>query len=310
MGNQCFLCPRACGARRDAGETGFCGMTAEIRVARAALHPFEEPPISGTRGSGTVFFAGCSLRCIYCQNQAIQPANAGEVLDPIALSRLFLYLQDAGAHNINLVTPTHYADGVAKALRAVKAELKIPVVYNCGGYESVQTLQMLDGLVDVYMPDFKYVAEHLALAYSNAPRYAEHATAALLEMYRQTGKVHFDENGMMTRGVLVRHLVLPGSREDSIAVLERIAEVLPTGNILLSLMRQYTPSFAPPTAPRALKRRVTSFEYEKVAARAEELGFLGFLQDKASAQSSYTPNFGEQDLLREFLHKEGHGAQK
>ena len=301
MEKRCFLCPRGCGAERDAGKTGFCGMDAQIRVARAALHPFEEPPVSVERGSGTVFFTGCSLRCIFCQNSAIRTPESGEILSVRRLADLFLYLQERGAENINLVTPTHYADGVAAALRIAKPHLHIPVVYNCGGYERVETLRHLAGLVDVYLPDFKYVSSALSAAYSAAPDYAEVATVALAEMVAQTGKVQFDARGKMTRGVMVRHLVLPGCRADSLAVLEKIAATVPIADIRLSLMRQYTPDFAPENAPKSLKRRVTSFEYESVMARATQMGFEGFFQGKEAASAAYTPNFEEKDLLREFL---------
>ena len=301
MEKRCFLCPRSCGAPREAGVLGFCGTDAQIRVARAALHPFEEPPISVERGSGTVFFTGCSLRCIFCQNSAIRAPESGVALSPELLAELFLFLQEKGAENINLVTPTHYADGVAAALRLAKPRLQIPVVYNCGGYERVKTLQALAGLVDVYLPDFKYVSSELSAAYSTAPDYAEVATAAVAEMYRQVGAVHFDARGKMTRGVMLRHLVLPGCRTDSLAVLEHVAKTLPVPEIRLSLMRQYTPDFAPESAPKNLKRRVTSFEYESVMARAVELGFEGFFQGREAASAAYTPNFKEKDLLREFL---------
>ncbi len=301
MENRCFLCPRGCGADRTAGGLGFCAMDGEIRVARAALHPFEEPPISMERGSGTVFFTGCSLRCVFCQNSAIRTPESGKILSMEQLADLFLFMQERGAENINLVTPTHYASGVAEAMRIAKPHLHIPVVYNCGGYERVETLRLLAGLVDVYLPDFKYVSSELSLAYSAAPDYAEVATAALREMYRQTGAVQFDARGKMTRGVMVRHLVLPGCRADAIAVLERVAATLPVADIRLSLMRQYTPDFAPEDAPKNLKRRVTSFEYDSVMARAAELGFEGFFQGKEAASAAYTPNFEERDLLREFL---------
>lgn len=301
MEKRCFLCPRSCGAARDAGKVGFCGVDAQIRVARAALHPFEEPPISLERGSGTVFFTGCSLRCIFCQNSAIRAPEAGKVLSAERLAELFLFLQEKGAENINLVTATHYADSVAAALRLAKPRLQIPVVYNCGGYERVETLRALAGLVDVYLPDFKYVSSALSAAYSSAPDYAAVATAALAEMFAQMGRVQFDARGKMTRGVMVRHLVLPGCRTDSLAVLERIAQTVPRSDIRLSLMRQYTPDFAPADAPKNLKRRVTSFEYESVMARAEEMGFEGFFQGKEAASAAYTPNFEERDLLREFL---------
>ena len=301
MENRCFLCPRGCGVDRTDGKLGFCAMDGETRVARAALHPFEEPPISMEQGSGTVFFTGCSLRCIFCQNSAIRTPESGKILTVEQLAELFLFLQERGAENINLVTPTHYASGVAEALRIAKPKLRIPVVYNCGGYERVETLRLLSGLVDVYLPDFKYISTELSAAYSAAPDYAEVATAALAEMVAQTGEVQFDTHGKMTRGVIVRHLVLPGCRADSMAVLERVAETVPVADIRLSLMRQYTPDFAPEDAPKNLKRRVTSFEYDSVMARAVELGFEGFFQGKEAASAAYTPNFEERDLLREFL---------
>ena len=288
----CMLCPRQCNADRERGEVGYCAMPAEVRVARAALHPFEEPPISGTRGSGTVFFVGCSLRCIFCQNSAIRSPDRGKPFSVTELSELFLSLQREGAHNINLVTPTHYADKIAAALSAVRERLTIPVVYNCGGYERVETLRLLDGLVDIYLPDFKYSSDALSNAYSAAPDYSEYATAALAEMLRQTGEVQFDENGLMTRGVMVRHLVLPGSRKDSMAVLEMIAKAGPVSKIRLSLMRQYTPEFAAPTAPGSLHRKLTTFEYQSVQDLAVELGFLGFSQGADAAGTSFTPDFG------------------
>lgn len=301
MKNGCCLCPRCCGVHRDAGERGACGMLATPRVARAALHPFEEPPISGTRGSGTVFFVGCSLGCIFCQNKAIRAAEVGREMDEEALVRLFLALQEAGAHNVNLVTATHFADRVARALRAAKPLLRVPVVWNSGGYERVETLRMLEGLVDIYLPDFKYLSPALSRAYSHATDYAERASAALCEMVRQTGAVRFDADGMMISGTMVRHLVLPGCRADSIAVLEHIASILPVSDIRLSLMRQYTPAFAPPDAPKNLHRRVTSFEYDTVMARAVELGFEGFFQGKESADASFTPDFEERDILDEIF---------
>ncbi len=310
MEKPCELCPRRCRALRHAGEVGYCGMSDAVRVARAALHPFEEPPISGTRGSGAVFFVGCSLGCIYCQNRAIRAPHAGKALSAEALSELFLYLQERGAHNINLVTPTHFADSVAHALARVKPRLQIPVVCNCGGYERVRTLRLFKGLVDVYLPDFKYASPALASACSAAPDYAEHAALALQEMYAQTGAVRFDANGLMTKGIMVRHLVLPGCRTDSVAVLERIAETLPVEDIRLSLMRQYTPDFTPEDAPKHLLRRVTSFEYDSVAQRALSLGFEGFFQQKESATASYTPDFSCAELLEDFLNNPRNGVKK
>ena len=297
----CRLCPRLCGADRAAGERGTCGMPAELVVARAALHPFEEPPISGTRGSGTVFFTGCGLGCVFCQNRALR-ANSlekplGKVLDEAALAELFVRLQDAGAHNINLVTATHYTDRVARALEHAKPQLHVPVIWNSSGYERVETLRRLEGLVDVYLPDFKYHSPQVSKACANAPDYATVTTAALVEMHRQVGAIAFDDDGMLRGGVLVRHLVLPGYRQDSIAALRALAETLPVGDVRLSLMRQYTPEFTPADAPRSLLRRVTSFEYECVLREAMRLGFEGYFQQKESASAAFTPNFEDSGLL-------------
>ena len=309
MEKGCHLCPRECGAKRDLGERGYCRMGSKVRVARAALHPFEEPPISGTRGSGTVFFTGCSLGCIFCQNKAIRPCESGRELSEEELAALFLFVQGAGAHNVNLVTPTHFADRVAAALRMAKPHLHIPVVYNCGGYERVETLRMFSGLVDVYLPDFKYVSPTLSASYSAAPDYAKVATKALSCMYEQVGAVRYDADGMLKSGITVRHLVLPGCREDSVAVLDAIAKTLPVSEILLSLMRQYTPDFAPADAPRNLRRRLTSFEYDYVMAHAQTLGFEGFFQGRDAASAAFTPNFEERDLLDDFLNKCADGAK-
>lgn len=289
--SHCTLCPRRCGVDRAGGQLGVCRMPADIYLARAALHPYEEPPVSGTRGSGTLFFAGCSLRCVFCQNKAVSRGPAGRVVTPAELADEMRALVRAGAHNINLVTATHYADAVADVLRAVRPELGVPVVWNTGGYETVETLRMLDGLVDVYLPDFKYVSPELSAACSGAADYAKYAAAALAEMYRQTGPVRFDENGLMTRGVLVRHLVLPGCRADSEAVLRRVAELVPAADIRLSLMRQYTPDFADENAPAFLRRRVTTFEYERLLELADTLGFTGYSQSRSAATAAYTPEF-------------------
>ena len=289
---KCKLCPRNCGADRTAGKIGVCGMTAEMRIARAALHRFEEPPISGTRGSGTVFFVGCPLRCVFCQNRDISHgAEYGVAVTPQELARIFLELEAQGAHNINLVTPTHFADGIAEALRLARPELHIPVVYNTSGYEKVGTLQMLEGLVDIYMPDFKYMSPELSARYSAAPDYPAVATDALKEMFRQVGRPQFSPDGLLTRGVLVRHLVLPGCRADSLAVLRHLRTLFVPEDVLLSLMSQYTPEFAADAPDRNLHRRLTRFEYESVAALARELDFRGFFQERSSASAAYTPDF-------------------
>lgn len=288
----CELCPRRCGIDRAAGEIGICGQGAEMRIARAALHPFEEPSVSGTRGSGTVFFVGCSLGCVFCQNRKISRSQeTGEIVSPADLAEVFLRLEGEGAHNINLVTPTHFADGVIEALACVKSRLTIPVLYNTSGYERVETLRRLEGLVDIYMPDFKYADPALAEKLSSAPDYPQAVEAALLEMYRQVGAYELDGEGILRRGLLVRHLVLPGFRKDSLAVLDRLAALFPKRDILVSLMSQYTPDFAADASVSSLHRRLTRFEYESVVERVRELGFEGYLQEKSSASASYTPDF-------------------
>ena len=290
--SKCFLCPRMCGADRQAGERGVCGEGNEIRIARAALHMFEEPPISGERGSGTVFFSGCSLRCVFCQNKAIsRGGDGGRQVSPRELADVFFELRDMGAHNINLVTPTHFAEGVIEALELARPTLGIPVVYNTSGYERVETLRRFEGLVDIYLPDFKYASGELARKYSAAPDYPETAKAAICEMYRQVGKYSYGEDGMLRRGVVVRHLVLPSARRDSIAVLDRLSSIAPKSDILLSLMSQYTPEFAADSPYSELRRKVTSFEYDSVLEYALSLGFEGFMQGRASATAKYTPDF-------------------
>ncbi len=290
---ECYLCPRLCGARREAGEYGFCAQGAEMKISRAYLHMFEEPVISGACGSGTIFFSGCSLRCVFCQNRAISRAESdtGKVVTIRELADIMLSLKEKGAHNINLVTPTHFADKIAKALSIVKGKLSIPVVYNSSGYERVETLRMLDGLVDVYMPDIKYASSEIAELYSSAPDYAEAAYAAIAEMVRQTGAPVIDSDGLMKKGTLVRHLVLPSHRNDSIEVLRRLAAAVEPHMILLSLMSQYTPEFALDSPHKNLHRRLTSFEYDSVLAVAQRLGFNGFSQKRASATADYTPKF-------------------
>lgn len=292
----CDLCPRACGVSRADGETGYCGEGDSLRVARIAPHYFEEPPISGTRGSGTVFFSGCSLRCVFCQNRDIsRRGGAGEKMSEEELYEAILTLQSQGVHNVNLVTPTHFLHRIISLLERLKAkgELKIPVVYNSSGYESLLSLKKLDGLVDIYMPDLKYFSSELSQKYSYAPDYFEVASKAIREMLRQVGKVRFSSNEpeILSRGVIVRHLVLPSCRKDSIAVLEGLSELVSPKDILLSLMSQYTPEFAMNSPYKELHRRITNFEYSSVVSKAEELGFDGFIQSRDSASSKFTPDF-------------------
>ncbi len=288
---ECHLCPRECGVDRVT-TLGFCGQPNEIRIAKAAFHRFEEPPISGTRGSGTVFFCGCSLRCEFCQNKKISRATSdGRSVTPSELAEIFFSLEREGAHNVNLVTPTHFSDGVREALLLAKPHLTIPVVYNTSGYERVEVLRRLEGLVDIYLPDFKYISPALSEKYSSAPDYAEVCEQALLEMFRQVGRFEMNADGLLVRGVMVRHLVLPSARKDSIAVLDRLAALLPKDEFLLSLMSQYTPEFATDSPYRELHRRLTAFEYDSVLEHAQSLGFLGFMQGRTSASTKYTPDF-------------------
>lgn len=293
--SKCTACPRACGADRDA-HRGYCGQTNAFRIARAALHLWEEPCISGTKGSGTVFFSGCNLGCVFCQNYRVSHRGQGIEISADELIRRMLDLQEQGAHNINLVTPTHYAEQLVPVLDKVKPQLHIPIAYNTGGYEKGQTLELLAPYVDIWMPDFKFGDAQIAKDYAGAADYPEVASRAIAKMYELAGGVQFDADGMMTRGVLVRHLVLPGCRKDSMAVLDRLAGIVPVQEIRLSLMSQYTPEFATDAPFANLHRRVTSFEYESVMAHAEKLGFIGYMQQRDSATAKYTPEFEGEDV--------------
>ena len=286
----CALCPRRCGVDRTAGQVGVCGVTDTLRVARIAPHMWEEPPISGSRGSGTVFFTGCSLRCIFCQNRTISREGMGKTYTEEELTAAILSLRDQGVHNINFVTPTHYTSTIARILERIKPTLGIPVVWNCGGYESVETLRLLEGLVDIYLPDFKYFSPDLSRDYSSAPDYPAIATEAVQEMYRQTGP-YTEEKDLAKRGAIIRHLVLPGCRADSMNVLRHIASILPPAEIRISVMRQYTPDFAADAPYKNLHRRVTDFEYTSVLDEAARLGLVGFSQGKDAATKAYTPDF-------------------
>ena len=291
--SKCLMCPRACVVDREYGERGFCRVSNKYVIGSADLHFYEEPCISGTNGSGAIFFSGCNLRCIFCQNRNISRAIFGKEYSEDELVFKMLELQERGAHNINLVTPTPYSIFLAKTLEKAKKDLKIPIVYNCGGYESLEALRTLDGLIDIYLPDFKYFDDEIAKKYSLAPDYAKFAGRALIEMHRQVGKLTLDEKGIATRGLIVRHLVLPAHREDSKAALKYLSELLPVEDVTLSLMRQYTPDFADENAPKNLKRRLTSFEYDDVLNYALSLGFNGFSQGKESAKTDFTPTFSK-----------------
>lgn len=290
---KCTLCPRMCGADRAAGERGYCGMGAELTAARAALHYWEEPCISGESGSGAVFFSGCVMRCAYCQNYGISSENNGKVITVERLAEIFLELREQGALNINLVNPTHFVPQIISALELSKARgLDIPIVYNSGGYERVETLKMMEGLVDVYLPDVKYFSEELSRSLSSAPRYFDTAMAAVEEMVRQTGAPALSEDGILKRGTVVRHLVLPNCYKDSIEVIKRVGERF-GGRILFSLMSQYTPFGRVKTDPALskLNRRITTFEYRKALDAVIDAGLEGYMQEKSSAREEYTPEF-------------------
>ena len=292
----CIQCPRRCGVDRARGEYGKCGVSSTIRIARAALHLWEEPAVSGSRGSGTIFFSGCNLRCVYCQNYDVSHSGKGREITPEQLGEIMLELLSQGAHNINLVTPTHFADRIIQVLRTVKKKLYIPVIYNTSGYERPETIDRLEGLIDVYMPDLKYYSASLSRDYSGAADYFVVARTAILRMQKQVGSPVLDENGLSRSGVIVRHLVQPGCRKDSIELMHQLGTMFHPGDILLSLMSQYTPDFAQNCVFDNLHRRVTTLEYETVLNEAMKLNFDGFYQNKSSATAAFTPSF-EGDLL-------------
>ena len=286
----CTLCPRACHADR-LNSAGFCGVGANLCVAKAMLHQWEEPCLSGKNGSGALFFSGCTLRCIYCQNYKISHDCFGREISEERLREIILGLEEQGAETIEFVTASQYIPTLAAVLAKMRNEIKVPTVFNCGGYESVESLRMLDGLIDIYLPDIKYYSDELAARYSKAPHYFETALKAVREMIRQVGAPSYAlDAAILQKGVIIRHLVLPGCRQDSIRLLEKLAEEPGRDNFLISLMSQYTP-FYKAKEIKELNRRVTSFEYDSVLDRARELGFNGFMQERSSAREEYTPTF-------------------
>lgn len=295
--HRCRICPRACGADRAAGHTGYCGADDKLVVARAALHHWEEPCLSGApedaRGSGTVFFSGCALRCCYCQNYPISQQGVGKAITAQHLAEIFLRLQQNGARNLNLVTATQYLPWVLEALDSARsAGLSLPVVYNTGGYETVETVKALDGYVDVWLADFKYASPDLSDRFSSARDYPAVAEAALRQMLIQTGAPVYDAEVFLQRGVIVRHLALPGCTEDSFAVLQTLARLRKETGIpfVPSLMSQFTPFYK--AAEHGLGRRITTYEYRKVIDEAIRLGLTdGYMQEKSSAREEYTPPF-------------------
>ena len=288
----CTLCPRRCGADRTNGQLGFCRQPDKIYAARAAAHYWEEPVISGSFGSGAVFFSGCTLRCAFCQNGVISQENFGRELSRKELRAAFERLIDEGCQNINLVTPTHFLPSI---LPALTPKLPVPVVYNCGGYESVETLRELDGLIDIYLPDFKYSDAALAKELSAAPEYPQIASAAILEMYRQVGGAVIEDE-QMTRGVIIRHLVLPGCIDNSLGVLDWIADHFPKKDVLVSLMSQYVPMGHAKQMP-PYDRRITQDEYDAVLSYLYLLELdNGYTQDFSAASADYIPEFNLEGL--------------
>lgn len=287
----CTLCPRACGVNRLSGNTGYCRSGFSIKAAKAFLHMWEEPCISGTRGSGAVFFSRCNLHCVFCQNYAISQTDYGKNMSADALAEIFLNLQSQGAHNINLVSPTPYIVQIKNALVIAKAQgLKIPVIYNSNGYDATSALQLLTGLIGIYLPDLKYYEHNLALKYSHAPDYFYFAARAILEMYKQVGSPVFSTGGLIEKGLIIRHLLLPGHSEDTKKILTWIRNNLP-GDVYVSIMAQYTPLYQAAQFPE-LNTKITVKEYEEVIDYFFELGLEnGYVQDYTSARQKYVPTF-------------------
>ena len=284
----CRLCGRECGIDRTKGNVGVCKMTDKMKIARASLHRWEEPPVSAVNGSGTVFFTGCSLGCVFCQNRDISRGGFGREVTPRELSDIFIKLQNEGAHNINLVTPTHYAPGIREALILAKSRgLSVPIVYNTASYDSVSTLKMLDGIVDIYLPDFKYLYEKTAAEYSSAGNYTKVAKEAIREMYRQSGSPVI-ENGIMKKGIIARILLLPNHIAEAKLILKYLYSEYGDG-IYISLMNQYTPM---PNMKSPLDRKVTHAEYRELVGYAERLGVKNcFIQEFGTASESFIPQF-------------------
>lgn len=284
----CNICPRNCNVDRTS-QMGFCSVGDSIRVSKAMLHHWEEPCISGENGSGAIFFSGCNLRCCYCQNYKISTQTFGKDITIEHLANIMISLQEQGANNINLVTPTHYTDKIIQTLDICKHKINIPIVYNCGGYEKLDTLKELRNYVDIYLTDFKYYSSEMSKMYSKCEDYFKVASKAILEMYHQHNKLIYKDN-ILQKGLIIRHLVLPTGRHDSISILEWLSNNLDVSKFLLSLMSQYTPNENCKNYPK-IDRRTSTFEYNSVLDKAIELNFKGYMQDRRSAKSEYTPNF-------------------
>ena len=284
----CNICPRNCNVDRTS-QMGFCSVDDSIRVSKAMLHHWEEPCISGENGSGAIFFSGCNLRCCYCQNYKISTQTFGKDITIEHLANIMISLQEQGANNINLVTPTHYTDKIIQTLDICKHKINIPIVYNCGGYEKLDTLKELRNYVDIYLTDFKYYSSEMSKMYSKCEDYFKVTSKAILEMYHQQNELVYKDN-ILQKGLIIRHLVLPTGRHDSISILEWLSNNLDVSKFLLSLMSQYTPNENCKNYPK-IDRRTSTFEYNSVLDKAIELNFKGYMQDRRSAKSEYTPNF-------------------
>lgn len=285
---KCYLCPRGCGADRALDQLGFCRMPSLPVIAKAAPHFGEEPCISGSDGSGTVFFSGCNMQCVFCQNRTISFDGFGKSVSVRRLAEIFGELEANGVHNINLVTATHFTDKVVEALKLAKPE--VPVIWNSSGYESIETLRMLEGLVQIYMPDLKYTSSDAAERYSGAPNYPKIVKSAILEMYRQTGSFVMD-NGLLKSGVLIRHLVLPGRLDDCFDVIDWVAETFPKNGVLLSIMSQFTP-LAETSKYTEISRTLTREEYDRVTNYLDASPIQnGYYQELCSATEDFIPDF-------------------
>ena len=290
MAEKCYLCPRNCGVDRENG-VGYCKSNDEIIISRVGLHMWEEPCISLMKGSGTIFFSGCNMKCVYCQNHEISCGNAGKAVNINTLCEEILNLQDMGAENINFVTPTHYSDKIIAALDLVKHKLKIPVVYNTSGYEKTDVLKNLDGYIDIYLPDIKYYSPQISEKYSFCRDYFSTALDAVFEMIRQTGKPVLREDGKMLSGTIIRHLVLPSLYKDSLNIFDNLEKNIDVKSAAVSVMCQYFPSYKAHMYPE-INRRTTTLEYMKVVQRVRKMDFaLGYIQDKSSAKEEYVPEF-------------------
>lgn len=293
---ECTLCPRNCKINRYLKQ-GFCGATNKIKIARASLHYFEEPSISGTNGSGTIFFSGCNLQCVFCQNNEISKNNYGKEISITRLSEIMLELQKKKAHNINLVTPTHYIPQIKKAIiKAKKNGLEIPIVYNTSGYEKVESLKLLRGLINIYLPDFKYYNNQYGKKYSNAPNYLEYVKDSIKEMYLQTGPCKFDKNGMLKKGVIVRHLMLPTLKEDTKLILKYLYETY-HDNIYISIMNQYTPPNN--IKIEELKSSIKDNDYNEIIDYALDLGITNaYCQMDGTVSESFIPKFDLEGVIK------------